>query len=284
LKPGFFKNEQLAACSPHARLLFAGLWGLADREGRLEDRPLRIKAEVFPFDNVEIGALLGELVRNGLIVRYSVGESELIAVPTFTIHQTPHFRERASKLPPPPDPVRDKPRSSPEKPRLAQDKPRSSPGRAVLTPESGLLTPESGLLTPDSGVQPRTLSSAAADAAGATENGKAAKQNPHCEVFEEAYTHSYGARYARCKGDFVRLAEAVKAQGGDIPVPDWRRAVTNYFATPQPNHTLADLAGRYAVFLRGPLDRYQRPVRAPSARTQANIAAMNEFLKQGGER
>jgi hypothetical protein len=48
IKPGFFKNEVLGTAVPILSLLFSGLWGLADREGRLEDRPLRIKAEIFP--------------------------------------------------------------------------------------------------------------------------------------------------------------------------------------------------------------------------------------------
>ncbi|MCX5689585.1 MAG: phage replication protein, partial [Planctomycetota bacterium] len=50
IKPGFFKNEELGAIPMGARLLFVGMWTLADREGRLEDRPARIAAEVFPYD------------------------------------------------------------------------------------------------------------------------------------------------------------------------------------------------------------------------------------------
>jgi hypothetical protein len=49
IKPGFFLNDELAECEPLARILFAGLWCIADREGRLEDRPKRIKAEVLPY-------------------------------------------------------------------------------------------------------------------------------------------------------------------------------------------------------------------------------------------
>ena len=30
IKPSFFKNEYLAECEPMARLLFVGLWTLAD--------------------------------------------------------------------------------------------------------------------------------------------------------------------------------------------------------------------------------------------------------------
>ncbi len=49
IKPGFFKNEHLGTADPIVALLFEGLWLLADRDGRLEDRPLRIKAEIFPY-------------------------------------------------------------------------------------------------------------------------------------------------------------------------------------------------------------------------------------------
>ena len=31
IKPGFFTNDVLADCDPLARLLFAGLWTVADR-------------------------------------------------------------------------------------------------------------------------------------------------------------------------------------------------------------------------------------------------------------
>ena len=46
IKPSFFMNENLAECDPLARILFVGLWTLADRDGRLEDRPkpLRVQA------------------------------------------------------------------------------------------------------------------------------------------------------------------------------------------------------------------------------------------------
>lgn len=55
IKPSFFSNDILAECEPMARLLFAGLWTLADRDGRLEYRPRRIKGALFPYDNCDIG-------------------------------------------------------------------------------------------------------------------------------------------------------------------------------------------------------------------------------------
>lgn len=61
IKPGFFTNEQLVALPFSTRLLFVGLWTLADRDGRLEDRPLKIKMQVFPGDAVDVEAGLCEL-------------------------------------------------------------------------------------------------------------------------------------------------------------------------------------------------------------------------------
>ena len=51
IKPSFFTNDVLAEIDPLGRLLFIALWTMADREGRLEDRPKRIKAEALPYDD-----------------------------------------------------------------------------------------------------------------------------------------------------------------------------------------------------------------------------------------
>jgi hypothetical protein len=69
IKPEFWKSEHLADLPPFARLLFIGLWNCADREGRLEDRPKRLKAELFPYDDVDVDALLSVLAKWGFIVR-----------------------------------------------------------------------------------------------------------------------------------------------------------------------------------------------------------------------
>lgn len=100
LKPGFFTNEKLGLLPPVARLLFAGLWCLADREGRLEDRPSRIKAEIFPYDSdIDIDDLLTKLTESGLLHRYETDGIRCIYLPTFPKHQRPHPRESPSVLP-----------------------------------------------------------------------------------------------------------------------------------------------------------------------------------------
>jgi len=78
IKPGLFKNELLVEQSLFVRLLFVGLWTLADREGRLEDRPKRIRLELFPYDNDDVDSALNILVENGFIVRYQAAGFNVI--------------------------------------------------------------------------------------------------------------------------------------------------------------------------------------------------------------
>jgi hypothetical protein len=101
LKPGFFKNEDLLDLPFEARLLFAGLWTLADREGRLEDRPKRIKMDLFPVDGVDVDGLLTQLAGAGFIQRYEVQGLRYVQVVSFRKHQHPHVREPASTIPAP---------------------------------------------------------------------------------------------------------------------------------------------------------------------------------------
>lgn len=144
IKPGFFLNDKLAECDISTRLLFIGLWCIADREGRLKDRPKRIKAEVFPYDDIDVEPLLAQLQENGFIIRYTVDEHEYIQVVNFNKHQNPHVKEAESTLPPCPNYEQ-----APEKHHtctvLSPDKHSSFPADSLI-PDS--LIPDSGF--PDS--------------------------------------------------------------------------------------------------------------------------------------
>jgi len=103
LKPDFFLNEKLAEVSAHERLLFIGLWCLADREGRLEDRPKRIRAAIFPYEDVDVDSMLDRLYQAGLAIRYEVDRENYITIPGFSKDQQPHYKEAASVIPAPQD-------------------------------------------------------------------------------------------------------------------------------------------------------------------------------------
>lgn len=99
IKPGFFKNELLAEISTAGRLFFEGLWCLADREGRVEDRPRRLWAEVMPYDAFEGEAVMDQLAERGFIIRYEVDGAKYAQIVNFLKHQTPHCKEKPSVIP-----------------------------------------------------------------------------------------------------------------------------------------------------------------------------------------
>lgn len=129
IKPGFFENEELAECDPLARILFAGLWTEADRDGRLEDRPRRLKAKLLPYDECDVDALLQQLADRGFIIRYESDGDEYIAIPQWYAHQRPHQREVSMGYPEPP---KRKPKSVDL--QGSREKERTSPEKASTSP------------------------------------------------------------------------------------------------------------------------------------------------------
>ena len=99
IKPSLFKNEILGTADPLYTILFEGLWVLADREGRLENRPLRIKAEIFPYrEGLDIVAMLGWLEAKSFIASYKIKGEPFIQILKFVKHQNPHKNEAPSAI------------------------------------------------------------------------------------------------------------------------------------------------------------------------------------------
>lgn len=94
IKPSFFTHDALADNDPLGRLLFIGLWTIADYKGELEWRPKRVKAQIMPYDECDIEALAINLEKTGFVRFYSVGGSDYIHIVNFDKHQNPHKNER----------------------------------------------------------------------------------------------------------------------------------------------------------------------------------------------
>jgi hypothetical protein len=115
LHPGFFTDHAIADLPHSARLLFAGLWCIADREGRIIDAPKCINGLIFPHDkNItaeQVDAWLDALTPHH-IERYEVGGQQLIQVCNFLKYQKPHLRETPSSLPANPGQTLGKPKAN----------------------------------------------------------------------------------------------------------------------------------------------------------------------------
>ena len=103
LKPKFFTDSHIGRLDPLARLMFAGMWTLADRDGRLDDSPEEIGIQTIPYDiarGADPATLLDQLAPH-FIIRYSVNGTKYIQIKNFTKHQRPHTSENKSEIPAP---------------------------------------------------------------------------------------------------------------------------------------------------------------------------------------
>lgn len=188
IKPGFFTNEELVELAMETRLLFIGIWTIADRDGRLEDRPKRIKMQVFPADDVDVDRSLNQLVESGFIQRYEVAGEKCIQVVNWSKHQSPHVKENASTLP--------APDSVPTESNVVDESPVQEPDKNQTTlvpapPDSLLLIPDSlnsDSLIPDSS----TLSGESEGASAPRVRSKPPAYSQSFEQFWTAYPSGHG--------------------------------------------------------------------------------------------
>ena len=150
IKPGFFTSDQVAENDFAGRLLFIGMWLMADCNGNLEYRPMKIKATIFPLDNVDVKKLTINLEKSGLIKSYSADGKSYINIPKFLKHQNPHKNERDKGG------IFPEYKTNAEEPhciaqsRIIQNNPDKS-GKIQSDPADSLfLNPDSLILNPDS--------------------------------------------------------------------------------------------------------------------------------------
>jgi len=108
VKPDLFRHEVLFDAEKESglplRLVFIGLFTVADREGRFKWKPRRIKPDVLPYDeDTCFDTCMHMLARAGFVTRYEVGGSEYGAINNWNKHQVVNSREKKSELPEPPE-------------------------------------------------------------------------------------------------------------------------------------------------------------------------------------
>lgn len=87
IKPSLWTDEALAECSLIARLLFVASLNFADDNGNLERSARQLKAQAFPYDDIDCEPLIAELVRARLLIEYEVGDRKYLHIKGFLAHQ-----------------------------------------------------------------------------------------------------------------------------------------------------------------------------------------------------
>lgn len=108
IKPEFWSSGQVMECSPLARLMFIGLWNFCDDAGRMVLSCKRIKAQIFPADDMDAEAIrrmIDDLSTNDLVYVYRVDGKEFLQVTGW--HHQKIDRPRKSDLPSPPESLDD---------------------------------------------------------------------------------------------------------------------------------------------------------------------------------
>lgn len=297
IKPGFFSNEHLAEVDFATRLLFIGMWTEADREGRLEDRPRRLKMALFPADNVDIDAMLYSLHDLEFIDRYSVDGRNYIQVVNWAKHQNPHQKEAKSVIPERPE-IEPFPEKTGASTMQAPDKNSSFPADS-LSLDSGFLIPDSlSLDLPIEDQKPLPV----AEAPAAPTNiqvlkPKSARPKTDAQIANtntwDAYTIAYLERYgvepvrnAKVNAQIAQLVQRLGAEEAPQVAMFYVTINDSFFI--RSSHELGLLVSRAegirTQWLTG------RQVNAVTARqmenTQANISAAQEASRsilEGGQ-
>jgi hypothetical protein len=106
------------------RVAFAGLWCIADREGRFKWEPRRIGVQVLPYDGVDFSRVLDALATRAFVLKYRVGDACFGFIPSFLKHQVINNRESESVLPDPEGNIEETPTNTEESDASATREPR----------------------------------------------------------------------------------------------------------------------------------------------------------------
>lgn len=100
IRVGFWHDRRLGKLPPFTRLCYAGLFSVADREGKFQNEPEVIHGSIFPFDkDLDVGKMIAELEKAGLLSQYEIEGTKYVVIDNFEDLQPIHPKEMKSKLP-----------------------------------------------------------------------------------------------------------------------------------------------------------------------------------------
>lgn len=182
IKPQFWSDEKLARLDPLTRLVFIGLWSLADDAGRLIDNVKQLDGELFPFTDDSSREALDTLARLSRITRYTgANGSRVIQITHWGRHQ--RIVHPSQTVLPPPD-------SNGSRETREDDASPSAESRESLGPDLGSRRKEEGRRSVEVGARPHTHEALASTARNPREP-PTSRPEP---ITDNGYRHNLGLR------------------------------------------------------------------------------------------
>ena len=155
-KPEFWASESIGRLDRDTRLLFIGLWSLADDHGRFRAHPKFVAGQLFPYDSdgpAIVSRGLASLSAEGCLDLYAVGGTQYGYVTGWERHQKVDKRS-ASRLPAPEDAQPTRNTQTPRLPPIPREDSAESREESVLdlVPSTLDLVPRSKELGPENAV------------------------------------------------------------------------------------------------------------------------------------
>ena len=91
IKPAFFEDEKVSKLPIQARLLYIGMWTIADDNGVLKGHPAFLKSQIFPYDDTlrvgEVSKWIDALVEARMLIPFPYEGESYYVIRTFRTHQ-----------------------------------------------------------------------------------------------------------------------------------------------------------------------------------------------------
>lgn len=103
IRPEFWSDEKIGSLSFAERLLFIGQWNFADDEGIIKAHPAYLRANIFPYDNLEISEIeksIEKFKSLNMIHQYTRNHQVFIWIVKFRVYQRIDKPQKSNNHPP----------------------------------------------------------------------------------------------------------------------------------------------------------------------------------------
>lgn len=87
INPDFWLDEEIGSSSQACRLLYIGTWNHSDDYGVIECSPQKLKAQVFPYDDVDVRPLMDNLIALKKLLPFDVDGKKYLYIKNFLKYQ-----------------------------------------------------------------------------------------------------------------------------------------------------------------------------------------------------